>query len=205
MHGPPERSGAFADRALDVRSIDHRHGHARPDHPGWAVAVGHQRPRVRRERSADARHSAANRHPGQRHACRLRDAVHEEHRDGDRRPGDDGLHRASSASAHGTNFEHGDDSCDGHWHRCPASVPFSADIRLVPPGVILPPAQTPTPDFAVTPTPVSLNVPAIFDASASCGGAVTNGGCSGSSPITSYAWTFGDGSAGPARRSRTPS
>ena len=48
-----------------------------------------------------------------------------------------------------------------------ASVPFSAAIRLVPPGIILPPADTPTPEFVVTPTPVSLNVAAIFDASAS--------------------------------------
>jgi chitodextrinase len=78
----------------------------------------------------------------------------------------------------------------------PGSAPFSTEIRLVPPGVILPPADTPTPDFSVTPTPVNLNVPAIFDASASCGGAVTNGGCSGSSGIASYAWTFGDGSSG---------
>ncbi len=78
----------------------------------------------------------------------------------------------------------------------PSSAPFSAEIRLVPPGVILPPAETPTPEFTVTPTPVNLNVAATFDASTSCGGAVTGGACSGSSPITSYAWTFGDGSSG---------
>jgi PKD repeat protein len=36
----------------------------------------------------------------------------------------------------------------------------------------------------------------MFDASASCGGAVTGGGCTGSSAIVSYAWTFGDGSSG---------
>jgi len=77
-----------------------------------------------------------------------------------------------------------------------ASVPFSTAIRLVPPGVILPPADTPTPDFVVTPTPVSLNVAAIFDASASCGGAVTSGRCNDSSPIATYAWNFGDGSSG---------
>jgi large repetitive protein len=60
-------------------------------------------------------------------------------------------------------------------------------IRLVPPGVILPPAGTPTAAFSVTPIPVSLNLPATFDASASTPGA--------NATIVSYAWTFGDGGA----------
>jgi PKD repeat protein len=77
-----------------------------------------------------------------------------------------------------------------------SSPSFSAEIRLVPPGVILPPGETPTADFVVTPTPVNLNVAAIFDASSSCGDAITSGRCSGSRTITSYAWTFGDGSSG---------
>lgn len=66
-------------------------------------------------------------------------------------------------------------------------------IRLVPLGVILPPAETPTPAFTITPTPVNFNVPATFDASTSCGGTVVGGACSGSSSITSYSWNFGDG------------
>ena len=59
-------------------------------------------------------------------------------------------------------------------------------IRLVPPGVILPPASTPTASFTVTPTPVQMNVRSTFDASASVPG-------QGASAITSYAWAFGDG------------
>jgi len=59
-------------------------------------------------------------------------------------------------------------------------------IRLVPPGVILPPASTPTASFTVTPTPVQMNVRSTFDASASVPGL-------GASAISSYTWTFGDG------------
>lgn len=44
----------------------------------------------------------------------------------------------------------------------------SAEIRLTPIGVILPPADAPTPTFVISPTPVNLNVDAIFDASKSC-------------------------------------
>src|SRR5262249_21530395 len=51
------------------------------------------------------------------------------------------------------------------------AVSYSADIRLVPPGVILPPADTPTAIFSYSPSPVNLNVPATFDGSASCPGA----------------------------------
>lgn len=73
-----------------------------------------------------------------------------------------------------------------------SSNPFSTDIRLVPPGVILPPADTPTASFTVSPTPASANVPLNFDASASVAG-------TGANSITSYAWTFGDGSAASGR------
>ena len=76
------------------------------------------------------------------------------------------------------------------------SMPYTTDIRLMPPGVILPPAETPTPSFVVTPSPVNINSASTFDASASCGGAVTGGACSRSTTITSFAWTFGDGSTG---------
>ncbi len=72
-----------------------------------------------------------------------------------------------------------------------ASNPFSTDIRLVPPGVILPPAGTPTANFTVSPTPASSNVPLNFDASSSLPG--TN------ATLVSYRWTFGDGSSASGR------
>jgi len=73
-----------------------------------------------------------------------------------------------------------------------SSNPFSTDIRLVPPGVILPPGGTPTASFTVSPTPASANVLLNFDASASLPG-------TGATSITTYAWTFGDGSTGSGR------
>src|SRR5262249_21662570 len=63
--------------------------------------------------------------------------------------------------------------------------PESVRIRLVPVGVILPPATTPTAAFTVTPSPVQLNLPATFDGSASAVG-------SGATSLT-YSWSFGDG------------
>jgi PKD repeat protein len=76
-------------------------------------------------------------------------------------------------------------------------VPVAADIRLVPPGVILPPAGTPTPAFRVSPTSPATNTLVLFDASSSCGGALVNNVCPATADaIASYAWTFGDGSTG---------
>lgn len=69
-------------------------------------------------------------------------------------------------------------------------------VRLVPQGVILPPADTPTPQFSWTPTPVQVGVPVTFDASASCSGAIVNGACTGSGTISSFVWNFGDGGTG---------
>lgn len=63
---------------------------------------------------------------------------------------------------------------------------FFAEIRLMPIGVILPPSGAPTAVFTTSPTPVQLNVPTTFDASASTPG-------TGASAITSYQWLFGDG------------
>ncbi len=76
----------------------------------------------------------------------------------------------------------------------------TAAIRLVPPGVILPPAQTPVAQFTVTPTPVNFNIPTTFDASTSCAVPLVGGVCQAAIPgtptadsIVSYAWNFGDG------------
>lgn len=66
------------------------------------------------------------------------------------------------------------------------AVSRSVSIELVPLGVILPPPGTPTPAFTFAPTPVTLNLPIIFDASASTPGA--------NALISSYNWSFGDGS-----------
>jgi PKD repeat protein len=67
--------------------------------------------------------------------------------------------------------------------------PETVTIRLVPTGVIQPPAGAPTAAFTITPIPVNFNVASIFDASNSVPG-------TGASSIVSYSWTFGDGSSG---------
>jgi PKD repeat protein len=69
------------------------------------------------------------------------------------------------------------------------ATPESVTIRLVPPGVIQPPAAAPTAAFTFSPQPAAANVPVIFDASTSQVG-------SGASQIVSYNWTFGDGGSG---------
>lgn len=78
----------------------------------------------------------------------------------------------------------------------PASISTTVDIRLVPPGVILPPADTPTASFTVVPTAPTVKAPALFDGSSSCGGTKSGSNCLSSSLITTYAWSFGDGSTG---------
>ena len=69
------------------------------------------------------------------------------------------------------------------------AVSQTVDIRLVPTGIILPPAQTPNPSFTYSPQPVLVNLPVLFDASATCGGS----SCAAAG-ITSFNWSFGDGS-----------
>src|SRR5438128_3686374 len=74
-----------------------------------------------------------------------------------------------------------------------ASQTQSVDIRLMPVGVILPPAETPTARFSFSPTsPVAL-LPVLFDASLSCAG---SSACTSPAGITSFVWTFGDGTSG---------
>src|SRR5262249_10371258 len=70
--------------------------------------------------------------------------------------------------------------------------PESVRIRLVPTGVILPPASTPTAAFTVNPTPVNFNISSTFDASSSQAG-------SGATQIVKYEWSFGDGATASGR------
>jgi chitodextrinase len=79
-----------------------------------------------------------------------------------------------------------------------SSVPVAAEMRLMPIGVILPPADTPTAQFTISPPATTVNVSSTFDASTSCPGAAdASDNCvvnAISNPvITSYAWNFGDG------------
>jgi len=70
-----------------------------------------------------------------------------------------------------------------------SAISQSVQLRLVPPGVIIPPGATPTARFTVTPSTAVLNEAVTFDASTSTPG-------SGASQIVSYNWTFGDGTTG---------
>ncbi len=98
-------------------------------------------------------------------------------------PPANGLERRVSivVTASGSNFQ--------------TSVSQTVDIRLVPTGVILPPAQTPNPSFTYSPQPVLPNLPINFDASATCG----SSGCEAAG-ISSFQWNFGDGSTGTGQR-----
>lgn len=73
------------------------------------------------------------------------------------------------------------------------------EIHLIPMGVILPPAFTPTARFSFTPSAPSANSPVAFNAALSCAGSSdgTATGCAASGQsLVSYVWNFGDGSSG---------
>jgi len=77
--------------------------------------------------------------------------------------------------------------------------PQIVSIRLVPPGVILPAANTPTARFTFS-SPVNVGTTVLFDGSSSCPRGVDSAGVclppsSSGATITSYAWSFGDGSS----------
>jgi PKD repeat protein len=67
------------------------------------------------------------------------------------------------------------------------AVSRSVSIRLVPPGIILPPNGTPVPAFSYSPSAPLARSDVIFDASLST---------DSDGRIVSYAWNFGDGSQG---------
>jgi PKD repeat protein len=69
-------------------------------------------------------------------------------------------------------------------------VPRQADIRVIPPGVILPPNGQPVPAFTMSPTPANIFQSVVFDASNT-----TDEGVPCGSRCT-YSWTFGDGGTG---------
>ena len=73
----------------------------------------------------------------------------------------------------------------------------SAEIRLTTPGVILPPAESPTARFTFSPSSPAMNTPVFFDASTSCAGSAA---CSSSSAVVTFDWTFGDGTQGSGER-----
>lgn len=102
-------------------------------------------------------------------------------------------------------------TCDGLPGGCLAitATPVGSDfgtsrqqqviLHLIPLGVILPPAATPTAAFTFS--SASANLPVQFDASTSCAGQTTSGGScpTNAGTITSYEWDFGDGGTGSGR------
>ena len=77
-----------------------------------------------------------------------------------------------------------------------ASASGAATIALVPPGVILPPAFTPKAAFTFLPAVITVGQQVTFDASTSCPTDASGNCTTTNGSITSYFWTFGDGTTG---------
>jgi PKD repeat protein len=85
------------------------------------------------------------------------------------------------ATATGTNFV--------------TAAPQTVVVRLVPVGVILPPAATPSPCITLSPTSPAANIPVLLTA-----GSLVNGSCTAAtSDIVRFDWTFGDGGSASGR------
>jgi PKD repeat protein len=81
-----------------------------------------------------------------------------------------------AATAIGSNFQ--------------AASGQAVTLRLVPVGIILPPAQTPIANLVITPASAFPGQTVLFDGSSSC---PTPDPCSSPDGIVSYQWSFGDG------------
>lgn len=77
----------------------------------------------------------------------------------------------------------------------------TAEIHLIPVGVIVPGASTPVANFTVTPSTPKASEAILFDASKSCAGSLdSTGNCPASAgTIVSYEWSFGDSTSGSGR------
>src|SRR5438477_11852 len=58
----------------------------------------------------------------------------------------------------------------------------TVEIRLMPPGLIVPALSGPTPAFVVAPGAPTVGAPVQFDASTSCGGPLVSGACPATGP-----------------------
>jgi PKD repeat protein len=74
-------------------------------------------------------------------------------------------------------------------------APQTVTIRLVPQGVILPPAATPSPCITLSPSSPGANIPVQFTA----GTSVNNTCTTATSDIASFDWAFGDGTTASGR------
>jgi len=78
-------------------------------------------------------------------------------------------------------------------------APNSIAIRLVPSGVIRPPATTPRPCITVSPAAPAANTPAMFTGGTDVGTTTVN--CTtATSDIVSFEWNFGDGGTASGRQ-----
>jgi PKD repeat protein len=71
--------------------------------------------------------------------------------------------------------------------------PRSVDLRLVPPGVILPPNNAPNAAFTFSPTAPGVLQDVVFDASSSTDGVDADGDPMTCGASCTYQWDFGDG------------